>query len=171
MEIIIKHANELTENESNQLDLVSSLAYAGDVTDLVWCDECDWIAVGKVDGEVVSILNIVDRQASVGERPVRLGGIGGVATHPDLRGKGYAAQVMEAAARFMADSMGVDFGLLVCHPRLIPYYSRLGWQVVQGPLMADQPQGKVTMEHIVMILPCVRKAWPPGAIDLCGLPW
>jgi hypothetical protein len=47
----------------------------------------------------------------------------------------------------------------------------LGWQVVEGPLTFDQPQGKVTFPDVTMVLPCAGKEWPPGVIDLCGLPW
>jgi len=67
--------------------------------------------------------------------------------------------------------LGVEFGLLVCEEDVVPFYERLGWQVVEGPLTFDQPGGQATWPAVVMVLPCGGKAWPEGMIDLCGLPW
>jgi len=44
-------------------------------------------------------------------------------------------------------------------------------RAAKGPLTFDQPQGKVTFTDVTRILPCTKKDWPPGVIDLCGLPW
>jgi hypothetical protein len=80
---------------------------------------------------------------------------------------------METAAAFMRDKLGVEFGLLICGAKMMPYYGKLGWQIVPGPLMFDQPKGKITFDDStkIMILPCNKHDWPPGVIDLCGLPW
>ena len=56
------------------------------------------------DGEIVAALRVWDRQIRVGSAPVRLGGIGGVCTHPERRGRGYASAMMEDAIRYMAGS-------------------------------------------------------------------
>ena len=69
------------------------------------------------------------------------------------------------------DELQVAFGLLICDECMIPFYSRLGWQVVEGPLMFDQPGGKVVFDDVTMVLPCAGENWPEGTIDLCGLPW
>ena len=103
--------------------------------------------------------------------PLRVGGVGGVATSPRWQRRGLAQQLMEKAAAFMRADMGVEFGLLVCGDHMVPYYSRLGWQVVPGPLLVEQPQGKIIFPTTTMVLPLTGKPWPAGTIDLCGLPW
>jgi len=187
MDILLKAESELTEDESSQIGEVCRLAFAGEPeptpaegqtgesaaseAEVVWTEHEDWHVMVKVDGQVASRLGIVDRAATVGGQPVRLGGIGGVATHPDHRRKGYAARAMETAADWMRDSMGVDFGLLVCDRSMVNYYSCLGWRVVATSLWIEQPRGHVLFDAITMILPCAKTQWPDGVIDLCGYPW
>ena len=88
-------------------------------------------AVIVVGGRIVSTLRIWDRWVHLGSTPVRMGGIGGVTTHPDYRQRGIATRLMEHAAEYMRDE-GYDLGLLFT---MIParFYRRLGWNCV--PLM------------------------------------
>ncbi len=171
MSIMIKAVSEVSEAQSLQLDALCDQAYAGDQTDLTWTDEEDWRVWLEVDGQMVSCLTIVERRAEVAGMPVRLGGIGGVATLPAQQRQGYARQVLDAAAEFLRDSLRVDFGMLVCSPHLVAYYARAGWQPVAAPMLIDQPRGKVTLNLGYMVLPCAGSPWPAGTLDLCGLPW
>ena len=84
-----------------------------------------------VGSRIVSTLRIWDRRVHVGATPVRMGGIGGVTTHPDYRERGIATRLMERAAEYMRDD-AYDLGLLFTG---IParFYRRLGWCCV--PLM------------------------------------
>jgi hypothetical protein len=62
--------------------------------------------------------------------------------------------------------------LLLCRPELEPFYERLGWRTVPGPLAFEQPGQRLTWPLRVMVLPCAPGAeWPRGTIDLRGLPW
>lgn len=78
-----------------------------------------------VGGRIVSTLRIWDRRVHLGATPVRMGGIGGVTTHPDYRERGIATRLMAHAAEYMRDD-GYDLGLLFS---AIParFYLRLGW--------------------------------------------
>jgi GNAT superfamily N-acetyltransferase len=78
-----------------------------------------------VDGRLVSTLRIWDRWLHLGSTPVRMGGIGGVTTHPDYRRRGLASQLMRSTGESMAGD-GYDVGLLFTE---IParFYRRLGW--------------------------------------------
>ncbi len=78
-----------------------------------------------VGGRIVSTLRIWDRRVHLGATPVRMGGIGGVTTHPDFRERGIATRLMEHAAEYMRDD-GYELGLLFS---AIParFYLRLGW--------------------------------------------
>ena len=135
-----------------------------------WSDN-DWNVWLRSGDEIVSHVGIVDRTITVGGRPLRVGGVGAVATASEWRRRGYARQLMEAAAAFLRDELHVPAGLLICGEETAPYYGRLGWQTVPGPLLIDQPQGKVAMSAEIMVLLFDETPWPAGTIDLCGLPF
>ncbi|MBT4100934.1 MAG: GNAT family N-acetyltransferase [Gemmatimonadetes bacterium] len=80
------------------------------------------------DKRIVSTLRIWDRQIHLGATPVRIGGIGGVTTHPEYRRRGLATGLMAHAEQVMR-SGGYDIGLLFTE---IPahFYARLGWHSV-----------------------------------------
>ena len=81
-----------------------------------------------VDGRIISTLRIWNRSIRIGTCPVRMGGIGGVGTHPDHRGKGYAGALMKESITFMkADGfdLSVLFSAIPCS-----FYRRLGWSSV-----------------------------------------
>ena len=54
----------------------------------------DWLILISVYGLIVSHVSITDRVCDVGGIAVRVGGIGGVATLPDYRKRGFAHQAM-----------------------------------------------------------------------------
>jgi aminoglycoside 2'-N-acetyltransferase I len=170
MDIEVKRTDELTESERAYIDAWLIQQFAEESGDYEWSD-VDWHVLLRVDGRLVSHAEIVERMGTVDGHPVSLGGIGGVVTLPEWRGRGLATATLERAAAFMRDDLRVAFGLLICDERMIPFYSRLGWQVVGGPLTFDQPGGKVVFDDVTMVLPCTDEDWPEGTIDLCGLPW
>ena len=77
--------------------------------DPTWCPSQTPVVV--VGSRIVSTLRIWDRWVHLGSTPVRMGGIGGVTTHPDYRQRGLATRLMEHAAEYMRDD-GYDLGLL-----------------------------------------------------------
>ncbi|NLE45797.1 MAG: GNAT family N-acetyltransferase [Chloroflexi bacterium] len=168
--IEIQPTRTLPEEVQNHIGEWMHRIFAGMDVGIEWAGG-DWSILVHVNGELVSHVNIVDRVVRVGGRDVRLGGIGNVATLETWQGRGLASIGMRTAQAFMCDELGVDFGLLLCEEDLIPFYRRLGWQVVSEPAVVDQPGGKVTLHHIVMVISCQQSEWPSGAIDLCGLPW
>jgi GNAT superfamily N-acetyltransferase len=131
-----------------------------------------WRTLAWVDGDVAGHAGIVPRTAEVDGRPIFLGGISGVWTTPKHRGLGLGQAVLAAAAVFVRDYLSAAFGLLLCRRELEPFYERLRWRRVTGPLVFEQPGRRVTWPLSVMVLRCAASAeWPPGTIDLCGLPW
>jgi GNAT superfamily N-acetyltransferase len=172
MEIQIRAANELSEAEHQQIQDLDRQAFSlPDPHGYTEWSVNHWHVLVKLDGRYVSHIGIVERTGTVNGQPVKLGGIGAVGTLPEWRRRGLAQRAMERAAQFLRDELAVEFGLLICDQHMLPYYRKLGWQVVEGPLTFDQPQGKVTFADVTMILPCTKEDWPPGVIDLCGLPW
>lgn len=122
-------------------------------------------------GELVSYTGVVMREVLVDGSPVPGGGIGGVATHPDRRGRGYAPLGMGRALDFMA-TRGVQFALLVCREPLVAYYESLGWRRFEGETLVEQHgQQEVFVFNVVMVGDVTGKAPSTGTIDLLGPPW
>jgi predicted acetyltransferase len=81
--------------------------------------------IGLEDGRMISTLRIWDRQIRIGARCVRMGGIGGVGTHPDFRGAGRASALVRDANNYL-QSAGYHIGMLFTE---VPcrFYRRQGW--------------------------------------------
>lgn len=124
-----------------------------------------------VDGSPVTHVGLLEHTVTVSGEAVRVSGVGGVVTTLDEQGKGYASRAMRYAASLMREELRVDFGLLFCHDRLIPFYERLGWQKIKEPVEIEQPSGSITSPMNVMILPCAKESWPVGPVKLSSLPW
>ncbi len=171
MEIEIKSDRDITAAEREQTDDCLRRAFWG-LTDYhyQWSD-ADWHVMVHANGTLVSYVAIAEREGAVNDQPVKLGGIGGVATLPEWRGRGLASAAMKKAAAFMDKKLGVEAGLLLVDEATEPFYRRLGWKRVPGPLVFDQPWGKVTWHELTMVLPFGGREWSPGPIDLRGLPW
>ena len=77
-----------------------------------------------VDGKIVSYVRVSDRPIRIGKAVVRMGGIGGVSTHPEHRHRGYSTATLEDAIRYM-EREGYDLSMLFTG--IQPFYARLGW--------------------------------------------
>ena len=88
----------------------------------------DQSRVVVVDGQVVSTLRVWERQMRIGSIAIPMGGIGGVGTHLDHRGAGYATALMKDTIDYMR-TVGYDVGVLFS---AIPctFYRKLGWASV-----------------------------------------
>ena len=99
-------------------------------------DDCsyqlDQSRVVVVDKRVVATLRIWERRMRIGSSIVTMGGIGGVCTHPDYRGLGYATKLMKNAVEYMQNA-NYDIGVLFS---IIPgkFYSNLGWTSLIGAI-------------------------------------
>ena len=135
------------------------------------CRKSDVHFMGYADGQLVSHLGLVKAEVPVAGQPVAVGGIGGVVTIGPAQHRGYARQMLRQAAAYLCETWPVEFGMLFCLPRLVPFYSGLGWQQVAAPVSIDQPEGRVASPMLVMVKPCQsERVWPAGALEM-GLPW
>jgi len=143
----------------------------GDVDgDIEWV-RGDWSVVVRGNGRIVGQLEIIERMVEVDGQPVSVGGIANVMTLDGWKRRGLASAAMHQAVDFIREELRADFGLLVCEEKLILFYERLGWHVVEGPLIAEQSRGRIVLPHVAMVYACQKSEWPQGKIDLCGLPW
>ena len=96
-----------------------------------------------VDGtRVVGYVRIFARTMLVCEAPVRVGGIGSVATHPDARHDGIATALLrDAIAQMRRDGMQASF-LFTGIPG---FYERLGWRIVREPQFTVDASGAAAL--------------------------
>jgi hypothetical protein len=89
----------------------------------------------------------------------------------EFQGKGHAKAAMLRAQEFIRDTLQLEFGFLFCSPRLVPYYQRLGWFPIEGPVSFAQGGSDVTWHEEAMVLPLTNRHWPGPPVDLNGPPW
>ena len=88
----------------------------------------DQSRVVVVNGEIVSTLRVWEREMRIGSIAVPMGGIGGVGTHPDHQGNGYATALMKETIAYMR-TVGYDVGVLFSAIPCV-FYRTLGWASV-----------------------------------------
>ncbi len=124
-------------------------------------------------GEIlVCHVGIVAQASTVDGQPVSLGGISGVITEPEWRGRGLASEAMRRAGDHMRRATTADFGLLLCIRDRVSLYAGLGWQETTAPMFFTDWRGEyVQTDLAIMVLPLRNRPWPEGRIELSGLPW
>lgn len=129
------------------------------------------VLVTDGDKRVLSYTGILVIDGTTDTGRVVIGGVGGVATHPDARRRGLARRSIELALGLMEDQ-GVDFALLVCRDELIAYYTELGWRRFDGTVLVTQfGEEEVFTFNLVMVKDVLSAAPEDGVIDLLGPPW
>jgi GNAT superfamily N-acetyltransferase len=174
----LRRAADLTAGEQAALRTLSLAVYPPEVSaawpgrGIEWAPP-DWCVIGwGADGEALCHAGAVLREARWDDRAVKIGGVGGVKTHPAARGRGLATTAVRRALAFFHGPGDVDLGLLVCEPALIPFYERLGWRPFPGDLLVTQGRATVPFTFNRPMTTPVRLQDPPaGRIDLLGPPW
>lgn len=165
----IRQADRLTDAEKEKLFGWGDDIFGADDLNLRWRPK-DVHFLMEVDGQTVSHVGVLKHEISVGSQLVTVGGVGGVVTTPAFQKNGYARELMQHATEFFK-KWQVDAGLLFCLRRRVPYYESQGWQVIDGPVMVEQPSGRIVSPLEVMVLLLSRAGWPEGVVQLNSFPW
>ena len=137
--------------------------------DVAWA-HADRRVFARLDGRDVCHVGLYFRRAKHAGSAISIGGVGGVMTLPEARGRGCASAAMRRAELALQEQ-GCDFGLLFCEPHNVRFYEKLGWSMFGGEVICEQGGRTVTFDIMhAMVLPW-RRAPRGAAIDLCGLPW
>jgi GNAT superfamily N-acetyltransferase len=174
----LRRVADLTAGEQAALRALSLAVYPPEVAAgwpgraIEWAPH-QWCVIGwGAEGSALCYVGVLLREARLCDRAVRVGGIGGVKTHPAFRGRGFATTAIRRALDFFQEQSDVDFGLLVCEPGLVPFYERLGWGGFPGTLLVAQRQVTVPFTlNLPMTTPIRFREPLIGAIDLLGPPW
>ncbi len=180
MQIEVAEADALSDAVLTELRALERAVYPPEVLatspgrHTTWASP-QWHVLVRDDTEqLVSHVGLGTRAGTLDGHPARIGGIGGVFTHPLARGQGYAGAGMQKAMAMLTGELGVDFAILGCQPHLIPYYARLGWQRFDGSVLVRQPGADGPIPFTIneaMVASAARPAPRTGTIDLCGYPW
>ena len=175
----IIHTDNISVELNKLIDQLGHLAFAHDPSAPVdpefdsidWSSPIEYMALGYIDGELVTLLGFLRREILVGGKPVWVVGVGGVATHPNWQKRGLSSTLLKAAEKFMREKMNSSFGLLVCADERRTFYGRVGWEHLADEIFFTQASQRRSLKTSVMILPLADQIWLSGEIDLCGLPW
>ena len=173
--IELKPVAEFTDRERADLSAMKAAVYPErpggyPETDREW-RRPQWGVFVRDRGQLVSYTGVVLVEGTANGAPAAIGGVGGVATHPDHRGRGYAALGLGRALDFLLGE-GADFALLVCRPGLVDYYAGLGWRHFEARLDTTQyGVPEVFTFNEVMVGDLNDAAPRDGEIDLVGPAW
>ena len=119
---------------------------------------------------LVCHVGLFARSARWNDKDVTIGGIGGVGTHPDRRGRGFAAAACGPRRNVLRASTRIS-PCLFCEPHNHAFYRYLGWHQFEGEVFVEQPQGRIRFDLMAAFVYDLKLAPRGGTIDLRGLPW
>lgn len=126
----------------------------------------------RLDGRLVAVAGATVATVSVeGSGSFDVVGLGGLIITPSARGQGLMVTLMDGLAR-LAEGLGPDRAVIFCRDGLVALYARRGYAAITAPVWVDQPGGRIEVPLHTMWRP-LRGApgWPPGRVDVDGLPF
>ncbi|HKY23613.1 MAG TPA: GNAT family N-acetyltransferase [Gaiella sp.] len=166
VELRLRPASEIPDPERKELVgwLADSFSWTERYADF------DWHLEAVSGRERLAHLGLVRRNVRVVDRQLDTALVGGVLTEKRWRRRGLASVLMRSADSFVTQALGLRFGLLLCAEALVPLYEGLGWNRLRSPLVYQQPD-RYRLRAGPAMLKCYSGApWPPGPVDLQGLP-
>jgi predicted GNAT family N-acyltransferase len=140
---------------------------------LAWRPKDRHIGLREPDGRLVAVAGAVIATVEV-ERAgsFDLVGLGSLIVTRSHRRSGLMSKVVEPLLR-LAEGMGPDRGMIFCRPDLVALYRQIAFIEITAPVWADQPDGRIEMPLAAMwrALHEGAEEWPPGRVDVHGLPF
>ena len=182
MQVDLRPTAELSDDNHRELRELDERVHGPRETrpqSLKWAGIEDTLCAVRVRepaGRLVSVVYVNAREILVNGNRTSAGGIRGVKTDPAYRRQGYGRAAMQRAMGYIWQELQPEMGLLLSSQMAVPFYTSLGWQVFDGPVLCEQPGGVIDYTaynpgHPPMVLVPGGAPLPTGTIDLCGLPW
>jgi predicted N-acetyltransferase YhbS len=139
---------------------------------LVWRDKSRNIGLRDEDGRLLAAGGAVLAELRAGGGPpFPVAGLGGLVVTHDARGRGIARELAPHLLE-LASELPAERAMLFCVARLMPFYTEFDFRRIAEPVSVDQPGGRITMPLEAMWKPLRDGvAWPPGELELSGLPF
>ena len=172
LRIVVSRYAELPASDRDHLEEIAeaSFSHIPLVRETEWAVP-DWSFRAFDGDELVAFHNIITRRVRIDGRDVDVAGLNNVITLPAHRGKGVASWLLKETRPRWAMESGTSTGLLLCADGLVPFYSRLGWELVTVPVRYSQPDGERRWSASCMLLDDRPELRATRDVDLCGLPW
>ncbi len=126
------------------------------------------------EGDIVcGYVAVVDRTIRIGDKDVRVAGVGLVGVAPAFRGRRLIDSALAAAMK-EALHRRFPFGLLFTHRPTNSIYARNGWiELTHRKAVRLQAGKEIEMppKNVTMYYPLTTKDFPPGNIHLMGDKW
>ena len=133
--------------------------------------------LAHIGDELVGTIRLFTRAVPFNGRTVRLGGMGGVATHPDWRGRGIAEATVRAAMGEL-QRQGATVAYLCSVTALGQrLYAKVGFVPLGRPYTYRGRSGKHYTDHDGWLAPltdpvlCAAMLADPAPLDLAGSNW
>jgi GNAT superfamily N-acetyltransferase len=141
--------------------------------DFEWLEKDRHIGLQDDDGRPIAVggASVVDVEVE-GAGAFEVVGVGSVVVTRARRGEGLMTRVFDALLE-LAAGMGPERAMLFCRPDLECLYTKWDFEAIDAPVWADQPGGRVEMPQTAMWRPLRDDVagWPPGRVDVRGLPF
>src|SRR5437588_5067273 len=139
---------------------------------LQWRAKDRHIGLRAENGRLVAVAGVVLAGVEVeGAESFEVAGLGSLIVTRSVRGRGLMARVVDPLLR-LAERMGPDRAMIFCRPDLVPLYERMAFVQIKAPVWVDQPVGRIEMPLASMWRALREGAqWPPGRVDVRGLPF
>ena len=150
LKIEVVHSKLLSELKRKRIVSFCSRAYDEDMEPVFSTFADATHVLGFYGGSLASHALWITRDLQVDHLPpLRTAYVEAVATHPAHRNRGFATAIMR---RLAIEIQGFDLAAL--SPFDVRYYTRLGWEVWQGPLLIRTRNGLQPSpeDEVVMIL-------------------
>ena len=134
-----------------------------------WADP-NWTIIYYHNDQIATFYNIVEREITIDDKKIKIGGINNVITPKEFRGKGFASTILRETESLIFDDLNCEMGVLLCADDLIPFYERLNWYKVGCPVYFEQSSGSKLWGANTMLSTRNKKIYPKE-IKLNGLPW
>jgi GNAT superfamily N-acetyltransferase len=139
---------------------------------LAWRPKDRHVGLRAPDGRLVAVAGAAVAAIEIeGAQGFEVVGVGSVIVTRSLRGRGLMSRLFEPLMA-LAEGLGPDRAMLFCRPELVALYRRRGFNEIEAPVWVDQPGGRIEMPLAAMWRPLRAGAeWPPGRVDVRGLPF
>jgi GNAT superfamily N-acetyltransferase len=138
---------------------------------LRWREKSHNLGLFDDTDSLVALAGLVRAKVRVADARIQVAGIGGVIVTRAARGHGFARVLIERLLQ-IAHELGPERAMLFCLPANVGLYAKFGFQPIEEPVWAPQPEGLVEIPLCAMWRPLARAAgWPEGEVELLDEPF